>query len=203
MIKKILIVFSIFLMVGCTSVNINTQTLSEIIDSEIKEQSKSATINNKGYKYYLPSGFSVSKDNTYIQELLSNGTTYYLNIDIISYYYKNKMSSNHELDDYEYYEFENKGTNGYLRIRKNNDNYFVELCYNYAIIEVEVKESELRYAVSRGIMILNSIKYNNSVIEKHINDNDLETSETVYKIPEPENNEAKNVLEFIEEYNEE
>ena len=37
MIKKILIVFSIFLMVGCTGVNINTQTLSEIIDSEIKE----------------------------------------------------------------------------------------------------------------------------------------------------------------------
>ena len=203
MIKKILIVFSIFLMVGCTGVNINTQTLSEIIDSEIKEESKSATVNNKGYKYYLPSGFSVSKDNTYIQELLSNGVTYYMNIDIVSYYYKNKMSSNHELDDYEYYTFENNDTNGYLRIRKNNDNFYVELCYNYAIIEVEVKESELRYAVSRGIMILNSIKYNNSVIEKYINDNDLESSETVYKIPEPENNEAKNVLEYIEEYEKE
>ncbi len=203
MIKKILIVFSIFLMVGCTGVNINTQTLSELIDSEIKEESKSATVNNKGYKYYLPSGFSVSKDNTYIQELLSNGITYYMNIDIVSYYYKNKMSSNHELDDYEYYTFENNDTNGYLRIRKNNDNFYVELCYNYAIIEVEVKESELRYAVSRGIMILNSIKYNNSVIEKYINDNDLESSETVYKIPEPENNEAKNVLEYIEEYEEE
>ena len=126
-----------------------------------------------------------------------------MNVDIISYYYKNKMSSNHELDDYEYYTFENKDTNGYLRIRKNNDNFFVELCYNYAIIEVEVKESELRYAISRGIMILNSIKYNDSVIEKYINDNDLESSETVYKIPEPENNEAKNVLEYIEEYEEE
>ena len=78
------------------------------------------------------------------------------------------------------------------------------MCYNYAIIEVEVEESELRYAISRGITILKSIKYNDLVIEKYINDNDLESSETIYKLPEPKNkDEKKNILEYIEEYEEE
>ena len=74
------------------------------------------------------------------------------------------------------------------------------MCYNYAIIEVEVEESELRYAVSRSILILDSIKYNDLVIEKYIVENSIENSETVYNIPKPadkENN--KNVLEYIEE----
>ena len=92
---------------------------------------------------------------------------------------------------------------GYLRIRKNNDYFFVEVCYNYAIIEVEVKDSELKYAVSRSMMILNSIKYNDLVIEKYINENDIESKETIYKIPEPKNkNDSKNILQYIEKYEE-
>jgi tRNA G37 N-methylase Trm5 len=105
-----------------------------------------------------------------------------------------------ELDDYEYYEFENNDKKGYLRITKNNEDFFVELCYNYAIIEVEVEESELHYAVSRGITILKSIRYNDLVIEKYINDNDLESSETIFKIPEPkEKDDTKNILQYIED----
>lgn len=74
------------------------------------------------------------------------------------------------------------------------------MCYNYAIIEVEVEESEIKYAVSRGITILNSVKYNDTVIEKKLNDKDIESKETAYKIPEPkEKNETKNVLEYINE----
>ena len=78
------------------------------------------------------------------------------------------------------------------------------MCYNYAIIEVVVEEDDLRYAISRGITILNSIKYNDLVIEKYITDNDLDSSETVYKLPEPKNkNESKNILQYIEEYEKE
>ena len=70
-------------------------------------------------------------------------------------------------------------------------------------VEVEVEEDEIRYAVSRSIDILKSIKYNELVIEKYINDNDLDSSETVYKIPEPKNkDESKNILQYIEEYEE-
>lgn len=200
MIKKILIVISIFFLFGCNNTNINNMTLNEIINEQISLKSASSTINRKGYKYYLPQEFSVKKDNDYIQELTSNNIVYYLNIDVVSYHYKNNITTTHEPDDYEYYEFNKDDKNGYLKITENNNNFFVELCYNYAIIEVEVEESDLRYAISRGITILNSIKYNDLVIEKYITDNDVDTSETVYKIPEPENKDnSKNILQYIED----
>lgn len=88
-----------------------------------------------------------------------------------------------------------------MRLTRNDDKFLVELCYNYAIIEVEVEESELRYAISRGISILKSIQYNDLVIKNYIEDNNIENSETVYNIPEPENkNDNKNVLEYIEDF---
>ena len=204
MYKKILIILCMFLLVGCKTTNINSYTLEEIIDNIIKTDSKLYNTNNKGYKYYLPQEFTVQSERDFVQELHSHNDTYYLNVDIVSYYYKNTMKSEHDYDDYKYYTFENGDKNGYLRIRKNSDYFFVELCYNYAIIEVEVEESELRYAVSRAITILNSIKYNDLVIEKYINDNDLDSSETVYKLPEPKKkNENKNILQYIEEYEKE
>ena len=199
--KKIIILICLFLLVGCTNKNINSMSLEEIVNSSIVTKSDLFNTNSKGYKYYLPNEFTLYREDDFVQELVSHNTKYYLNIDVVSYYYKTAMKTEHDFDDYEYFTFENNDINGYLRIRKNNDNFFVELCYNYAIIEVEVKESELRYAISRGIAILKSIKYNDLVIEKYINDNDLESSETVYKLPEPKNkDESKNILEYIEEY---
>ena len=152
----------------------------------------------------MPTEFSLYKDDDFIQELISHNTKYYLNIDIVSFYYKKDIKSQKEYDDYEFFTFSNGDKKGYLKIRKINDYFFVELCYNYAIIEVEVSEDEVRYAVSRGIDILRSIKYNDLVIEKYINEKDSDTSETVYKIPEPKNkDESKNILQYIEEYEQE
>lgn len=199
MYKKIILIALSFFLFGCTS-NINQMTFREIIDESIQEEKSFVNINNKGYKYHLPSEFTVVEDNDYIQKLSSKNRTYYMNIDIVSYYYKNRLETKHSLDDYEYYTFDNGDKQGYLKITKNNKNFVVELCYNYAIIEVEVEESELRYAVSRGILILDSIKYNDLVIEKYIVENSIENSETVYNIPKPEDKEnSKNVLEYIEE----
>ena len=205
MIKKILIIICIFMLFGCTSTNINSLSLKEVIEQTISNKAETLyNTNRKGYKYYLPTEFSVLKDEDFVQELLSHNNKYYLNIDIVSYYYKNSIKSEHEHDDYEYFTFDNNDKDGYLRIKKNSDYFFVELCYNYAIIEVEVEEDELRYAVSRAITLLNSIKYNDLIIEKYITDNDLDSSETVYKVPEPKNkNEGKNILQYIEEYEKE
>ena len=201
MYKKIIIIICMFLLVGCTN-NINTLSLQEIVDESTASQSNLHNVNSKGYKYYLPNEFTLVKDEDFVQVLLSHNDKYYLNIDIVSYYYKNTIVTDHDFGDYNYFTFSKDDKEGYLRIRENNGNFFVELCYNYAIIEVEVEESELRYAVSRGMSILKSIKYNDLVIEKYINDNNLESSETLYKIPQPTNkNENKNVLQYIEEYN--
>ena len=201
MYKKIIIVLCLFLFTGCTrTYYMNSLSYEEILNNATIEENNLHNTNNKGFKYYLPTGFSVTKDNEFNQTLTSQNNIYYLNIDIVSYYYKKGSEELKEIDDYYFYKFNKNNKDGYLRIRKNNDKFFVELCYNYAIIEVEVEENEIKYAVSRGITILNSIKYNDTVIEKKLNDKDLESKETAYKIPEPkEKNETKNVLEYINE----
>ncbi len=201
MYKKIIIVLCLFLFTGCTrTYYMNSLSYEEILNYATIEESDLHNTNNKGFKYYLPTGFSVTKDDGFNQTLTSHNNIYYLNIDIVSYYYKKGTEETKEIDDYYFYKFNKNGKDGYLRIRKNNDKFFVELCYNYAIIEVGVEESEIKYAVSRGITILNSVKYNDTVIEKKLNDKDIESKETAYKIPEPkEKNETKNVLEYINE----
>lgn len=203
MYKKITIIICLLFLTACTKQTyyINNLSYEDIINVSINDNGKTTNTNNKGYKYYLPTGFIVSKDNGYNQELLSDDNTrYYLNIDIVSYYYKNKMKTSHDLNDYKYYEFENNNKSGYLKITQNNDTFFVELCYNYAIIEVEVKESNIRYAISRGIIILNSIEYNDLIIQKYIGNNDIDNAETVYKIPEPKDKDSsKNILENMGE----
>ena len=103
MYKKIgILIISIFLLFGCKSTNINKLTLQEIINTSIKEDVKDYNVNSKGYRYYLPNEFSVVKDEDYIQELLSKNNKYYLNVDIVSYYYKNAISEERNIDDYEY-----------------------------------------------------------------------------------------------------
>jgi hypothetical protein len=201
MFKKIILIILSFLLIGCSSNNINKMSLNEIIDSSIETERSYINVNNKGYRYYLPDEFVVYEDNDYVQTLLSKNHFYFLNIDIVSYYYKNNIIQDRNLDDYDYYDFNYNDKTGYMRLTKKGDNFLVELCYNYAIIEVEVEESELRYAVSRGISILKSIQYNDLIIGNYIEDNNIENSETVYNIPEPENkDDNKNVLEYIEEF---
>ena len=201
MYKKIIIVLCLFLFTGCTrTYYMNSLSYEEILNYATIEENDLHNTNNKGFKYYLPTGFSVTKDDGFNQTLTSHNNIYYLNIDIVSYYYKKGTEETKEINDYYFYKFNKNGKDGYLRITKNNDKFFVELCYNYAIIEVEVEESEIKYAVSRGITILNSVKYNDTVIEKKLNNKDIESKETAYKIPEPkEKNETKNVLEYINE----
>lgn len=198
MYKKVIIVFCLFLFTGCSAYSLNNLSNEDIIKLTINENNKLYNVNNKGYRYNLPIEFSVYSDRDYNQVLLSDNTKYYMNVDVVGYYYKNKYIKEHDESDYEFFEFDHDDKTGYLRITKNNDNFFVELCYNYAIIEVEVEERKIQYAVSRGITILSSIRYNDYVIEKQLNDKDLDSKETAYKIPEPKDkNETKNVLEYM------
>lgn len=201
MYKKIIVVLCLLLFTGCTNTYyMNNLSYEEILNNATSEANDLHNTNNKGFKYLLPSGFNISKDDGFNQTLISQNNIYYLNIDIVSYYYKKDLNETKNIDDYYFYSFEKNDIEGYLRIRKNNDKFFVELCYNYAIIEVELEESKIKYAVSRGITILNSIKYNDVVIEKQLNDKDQDTKETAYKIPEPKDkNEKKNVLEYMDE----
>lgn len=199
MFKKIIIIICLIFMTGCSK-KIDDMSFEAIINDIISEEINLSNVNAIGYKYYLPINFSLYKDDKFNQTFLSNNIYYYMNVDYVSYNYKSNTESERNINDYFYYEFNKNDKKGYLRITKNSDYFFVELCYNYAIIEVEVEEKDLKYAVSRSAIILNSIKYNDLVIGKYISDSNIEAAENTYKIPEPENkNTDKNVLEYIKE----
>ncbi len=199
MLKKIIVIICLIFVTGC-GVKIDDMSYETIINETINKSTNISNVNAIGYKYYLPMNFSVYKDSKFNQVLLSNNKLYYLNVDYVSYNYKSNIAAEHSINDYFYYTFNKNDKDGYLRITKNSDYFFVELCYNYAIIEVEVEEKDLKYAISRSALILNSIKYNDLVIGKYVSDSSIETVENTYKIPEPENkNNDKNVLEYINE----
>src|SRR5574344_144401 len=132
MYKKIILIICLFVLTGCSKTYyLNDMSLEDIINLNVSSVNDLSNVNNKGYRYNLPVGFSVYSDEDYNQILLSNNNKYYLNVDIVGYYYRNSISGSHEIDDYKYYIFSNGDKNGYLRITKNNDYFFVELCYNY------------------------------------------------------------------------
>ncbi len=200
MYKKIILIICLFFLTGCSMYYINNKSIEDIINLTIESNNDLYNTNNKGYRYYLPMGFNIFSDEDYNQILTSNSNKYYMYVDIVSYYFKNNIESERELNDYMYYSFDNEDKSGYIKVTKDNDYFFVELYYNYAIIEVEVKEDDLRYAISRSISILSSIKYNDIIIEKIIGDNDIESSETKYEIPSPKDKSDDNILKYIDNY---
>lgn len=198
MYKKILLILCLFVLSGCSMYNLNNISPEEAVNIAVNSSTKLYNRNNKGFKYYLPIEFTISSEEEINQVLTSRGVNYYMYVDLISYHYKKDITSTREDDDYKYYTFTSGDKNGYFRVKKDGDYFFIELCYNYAIIEVEVEESEINYALVNGISILSSIKYNDLVISKSIGDNDIETSETKYEIPSPVDKSKQNILEYFD-----
>ena len=48
--KKIILLICIFILFGCSNSNINTLTLKEIIDDQIKTENNLNNVNHKGYR---------------------------------------------------------------------------------------------------------------------------------------------------------
>lgn len=191
--KKILILLFVFLLAGCTNVVSSTLTFDTAVMSVLKEEKVHFNTFGKGFKYYKPRGFSLLVDDEYNHTLLNNGNKYYLNIDINGYY--NKRADKYLKDTLLYYSnsFKYNDILGYLEIRDGNNGYFyIKMMYNYSYIEVGVKEFEIKEAVIHSAIILSSIKYNDTVIERIISKGDLSDKETTYEIEKPES-ESKNM----------
>ena len=162
--KKILLMICIFIFTtGCT--NINKLNYKDIIDTTIKENTDNNLYNrySNGYKYYLPKYMNIKENFNYNEKINSNDNTYYLYIDIISYYNK-KANKYIETKDYINYTFDN----GYLKVKEKDNKYLVEITYNYAKIEVIVDKMNLNEAINNSIIILSTIKYDDKIIENLI-----------------------------------
>ena len=181
--KLALILLSLSFLTGCT--NINNLNLEEVVNNNLSSKQKLSNQYRSGYKYYLPRGLSVVNQSDYNEKLNNDRYTYYLYVDVISYF--NKVEGDYEPKDDVYYSktLNSNGLKGYIEIKETvekDNKYLVEIMYNYAKIEVIVKQRDLNSTIANSLTILNSIQYNDNIIDNMMKDNKLQYKETEMNI---------------------
>jgi hypothetical protein len=183
--KKILAFILILFVSGCTVVRIDTTNIDTIVNVVL---SKDNTLYNRignGYKYYVPRGVSYIDTDDLNDKLYSNGTYYYLYVDVISY--NNEVEFEYEEKEDIYYSrkislddgFKNSG---YLEIEKKNNLYYVKFLYNYARIEAMVDKDNINVAVLNSAYILSTIQFNSDVINLMLDEEYFTNKEEKYGV---------------------
>ena len=194
--KLFLLGMIMILLTGCT--NIFNSSIDTIINEALNSRVNTTNVNRKGYSYYLPRGLNIKSSNDYNEIISDEKYLYYLYVDIVSY--NSKIAFNYNANKEAYYSasLANNGQKGYIEINNyENDQYLIEIMYNYAKIEVIAYESDIKEVVAYAMSILSSITYNDSVIINYLGDDVFESFEEDYDIFEIVG--SDNYLEFTEE----
>ncbi len=203
--KKIILLLTLILCVGCTRID-NIEDYSIIIDKIINNNYNNQNTTSLGYTYYLPLGVSKVYDKDYNQKLKTEDTFMYLYVDAVSYYYQNNLNleEKNKIDNYYYKEIDKDGKKGYVVITKeDNDNvYFIKVVYNYAKIESYVPKTKIENTLANSMIILKSINYNDNLIKKILEEEHGLGVDKEYKIDKPTNATSK-FSEYLSEYVEE
>lgn len=183
---------------GCT--NINQSNYESIIDEEIKSNIFPRNEYRAGYLYYLPKGLRILSSTGSNEILAKENMKYYLYVDRVSYY--NKVSAsyqeNKEAELSKSLQYEDKF--GYVEVKKTKNNqYFIEIMYNYAKIEVIVPKERIKEALAYSTSILTSIKYQDTVLKSLMEQSALKSNEVEYNIFETAKTES-GYLQIAEEY---
>ena len=196
--KKIFIlILFMLLLTGCKSVN--KMNIDEIKNNSLNGKAAHPNTIRVGYKYYKPGLMSIVRSENYNEIIMNNDTNYYLYVDLVSYY--NKTNSDYEENDISYYskKIEHKKKKGYIEINEIKDNqYLIEIMYNYAKIEVMVNKANIKTALAYSLSILTSIKYNDKVIESTMGKNILSVHEESVNIFKTVTSE-RNTLKYVED----
>ena len=197
--KLFLLVAILTLLCGCSSVE--SSNLDTIIHQAVTSKVKTTNVNRKGYDYYLPRGLVIKSSQEFNQVISDQKYLYYLYVDIVSY--DSQVSFQYAKNEEAYYSSSllNRNKNGYIEINNyENDQYLIEIMYNYAKIEVIVYERDINKCVAYAISILTSIAYNDNVIENYLGDDIFLSSEEAYDIFEIVG--SDNYLQFTDEVTE-
>lgn len=199
--KKIILMFTILILVsGCASQNLSKDDISKTIEETLNYKVQGSNHYFNGYKYYIPRGFSLEnkKGNNHI--LLANGEYYYLYIDVVSYFHREKIETTFDSGLYFSEKISYNGIDGYIKIKDlNEDSYYIEIVYNYSKIEAKVKKENVLSAVQNSIRILASVEYNDIILDTLIGDKTLDYQEEIYNFFESKREDG-NFLDYIEEY---
>lgn len=198
--KKIIFILVLYLLLtGCTTIDFEKISVEDTINTIIEKDIDLYNNVFEGYKFYLPRGLKVINKNAYNMEILSENDTFYLYVDIISYYYKTKKTFEPNTTSYLSKELRFNDQLGYINITDINGKYFIEFMYNYAKIEAYVTKDKLNQSILNMSYLLSSIQYNNQVIKTFVGENSLDYKEEEYNIFETKK-EDSNFLEYIEKY---
>lgn len=164
--KKVILLITItFFLTGC--VNIKNSTYEQIINYALNNEN--VNLKNKsenGYSYYLPTGLNLVENNKSNIIFQNEKYRYYMYVDLISYYNKIKETYTKNNVSYVSMAILKNEKFGYLEINLRKDKkYLVEIMYNYAKIEVIVREIDAKVVVSNALSILASIDFNNDVLK--------------------------------------
>ncbi len=189
----------ILLLSGCSIVNINSQSIDEIVDGILNEKTHLKTISLEGYSYYLPQGVSLKSNKFMNSVLYYKHRKMYLYVDLISHYYK--VESEYKTNDSYYSKEINKDNKkGYLEITELDDEYFIEFMYNYSKIEAYVKKENLKETITVMAYILNSVRYQDDVIDSLIGEGTLNYKEEQFNIYKSNGNDDQDFLDIAEQY---
>ncbi len=197
--KKIILGICLLLLSGCEI--INNKEIDAVLPSVFKTKKMPANQIFEGYKYYLPKGMTLLTKNDYNMSMRDGkGTYYYLYVDVISYYHQAKMTYEKTKDAYYSQALSYHNQKGYLEVTKIGENgyYFVEEMFHYSKMEAYVKEEELQEAVVSMSSILNSICYNDKVLETLVGENILHYKEETFSILKPKGQEESNYDTYLQ-----
>ena len=196
--KLLLCAVMILLVCGCS--NINKMKIDEITSNSLTGKASRGNVVRIGYKYYKPALMSIVSTTNNNEVLRSEDHLYYLYVDTVSYL--NKSNNNYEENDISYYskKINNKKKYGYIEINEMKDNqYLIEIMYNYAKIEVMVEEDDIKEAVANSMSILTSIKYNDTVIKNKLDTHILSSYEETVDIFKTASNKKTNYLKYVDD----
>lgn len=193
--KILLIVLFTLLLSGC--VNIENENFRDIINVSINSKNEMYNTYRKGYKFYLPKSLYVLDNTEYNEIIKGKEGLYYLYVDVIGYLNKNEIKYTENKNLYYSSDFSTNDKRGYIEIKSVNDEYLVEIVYNYAKIEVMVNNEDLRASIANSIIILSSINYNDSIL-KNTRDTVLNYKEDTLDIFKSNGKEKSNFLQYVE-----
>ncbi len=195
--KKIFLLCAImFLLTGCSSVN--NSSIDEIISNASDSRVKTLNTNRKGYRYYKPRGLTLKSSDNYNEVLTDGRYVYYLYVDIVSYFNKVNFSYKENPNAYYSKSLNFDGKLGYVEINNyKNNQYLIEIMYNYAKIEVIGYEQDIKNMMAYLMSIITSITYNDDIINNYLSSNEEKMDEEKFDIFEIVG--SDNYLEFTTE----
>jgi len=197
--KKIIILILLsFVLFGCKA--IQDMSIDEVVNNSVESTVKVYNKYRNGYKYFLPKSMTVVNSKEYNEVIKFKDYKMYLYVDAVSYY--NKIIDIYETNDESYVSmqisYEDKY--GYLEINKiDNDKYFIEIMYNYAKIEVIVKEKDIKLTINNSLNILNSIKFDTNILKTLLDEETSKFKEYDFNIFETTTKKESEYLQAVEE----